>query len=522
MKRQAIVLIHGIGEQKPMGTVRSFVKAIVGEGTPEQPTYWSKPDRMSQSFELRRLRSRGRGAGADFYEYYWAYNLQGTKLRDVLGWFKGLLLRRAKDVPPSARSLWLLSRLLVVSVAAVAGAMALGWGSEWKELFRTLQKVGAVSLTASGLMLLIESVIINYVGDAARYLSPLPRNIRLRQKIRGECVRLLRTLHASGEYDRIIVVGHSLGSVIAYDAITHLWQEFNEELPGLADERVKQHVLRCMDERRSPQPVVRDELPDSVQGLAQGSLEDFRRAQVAAWREQRYFGNGWLITDLVTIGSPLTHAMMLLAEGKDEFDARQRERELPTCPPQAEGRRFAYSAHDRTVNVSAKRKFTPLLLHHAAPFAVTRWTNLYFPAAFGLFGDVVGGPLQRHFGLGIKDVPVSSSLWFGLGQYTPVAHTSYWLMRDAQEHAAGGKAKKGGKVENLQQQETAGAGGQGSRPRGAARTPSLLALHRALGLDRLREFTGPPDSPGPAGAPPPPAVQEAGSADLLDSEAAEG
>ena len=153
MKRQAIVLIHGIGEQKPMGTVRSFVKAIVGEGTPEQPTYWSKPDRMSQSFELRRLRSRGRGAGADFYEYYWAYNLQGTKLRDVLGWFKGLLLRRAKDVPPSARSLWLLSRLLVVSVAAVAGAMALGWGSEWKELFRTLQKVGAVSLTASGLML---------------------------------------------------------------------------------------------------------------------------------------------------------------------------------------------------------------------------------------------------------------------------------------------------------------------------------------------------------------------------------
>ena len=78
-------------------------------------------------------------------------------------------------------------------------------------------------------------LIVDYVGDAARYLSPLPRNIRLRQKIRGECVRLLRTLHASGEYDRIIVVGHSLGSVIAYDAITHLWQEFNEELPGLED-----------------------------------------------------------------------------------------------------------------------------------------------------------------------------------------------------------------------------------------------------------------------------------------------
>jgi hypothetical protein len=513
MKRQAIVLIHGIGEQKPMGTVRAFVKAILGDGTLENPTYWSKPDRMSQSFELRRLRSRGRTLAADFYEYYWAYNLQGTKLRDVLGWFKGLLLRRAKDVPPSARSLWFLSRLLVVSAAAGAGALALGWGSEWKDLFKALQKLSAISLVASGLMLLIESVVINYVGDAARYLSPLPRNIRLRQKIRGEGIQLLRALHASGKYDRIIVVGHSLGSVIAYDAITHLWQEFNEELPGLSDELIKQYVLRRMAESKSPQPVIRDDLPARAASLAKDGLDDFRRAQVAAWREQRFFGNGWLITDLVTIGSPLTHAMMLLAESKQEFDARQRERELPTCPPQTDKGRFAYSAHEKTVNVSDKRRFTPLVLHHAAPFAVTRWTNLYFPAALGLFGDPVGGPLRQHFGLGIKDVPVSSSLFFGLGQYTPIAHTSYWQMQDAKNHAAASRNKtaKNGAV-----------GGQARRKRRLTRTPSLLALRQALALNRLRDFTGPGVSPTPVTVPPAaPMPPRAQPADQLDSEPAE-
>jgi hypothetical protein len=86
--RQAVVLIHGIGEQKPMSTVRGFVKAILADDD-QKPAYWSTPDRMSQLFELRRLRSRKRYA-TDFYEYYWAYNVQGTKLWDVGRWVGSL------------------------------------------------------------------------------------------------------------------------------------------------------------------------------------------------------------------------------------------------------------------------------------------------------------------------------------------------------------------------------------------------------------------------------------------------
>jgi hypothetical protein len=63
----------------------------------------------------------------------------------------------------------------------------------------------------------------NLVGDAARYLQPRPANIAHRQAIRCAGVVLIEKLHQSGQFERIIVVGHSLGSVIAYDIIVHSW-----------------------------------------------------------------------------------------------------------------------------------------------------------------------------------------------------------------------------------------------------------------------------------------------------------
>ena len=67
-----------------------------------------------------------------------------------------------------------------------------------------------------------------------------------------------------------------------------------------------------------------------------------------------------------------------------------------------------------------------LILHHAAPFAATRWTNFFFA------DDPIGGPLANVFGYGVKDfevVPsklcVEPARW-----YDPLAgirlHTSYW------------------------------------------------------------------------------------------------
>ena len=64
--------------------------------------------------------------------------------------------------------------------------------------------------------------------------------------------------------------------------------------------------------------------------------------------------------------------------------------------------------------------------HHAAVFASTRWTNLYFPAGLGLFGDLIGGRLAPVFGHGIRDVPVTWGR--GVRARTPAIHTHYWTV----------------------------------------------------------------------------------------------
>jgi hypothetical protein len=99
--RQAVLLIHGIGEQRPMDTLRDFVAAFLKHGT-----YHSKPDTLSDSFELRRLKLRKlvserpdeKSVNADwpetdFYEYYWAHQMYGTTVSHVTSWLLRIMGR---------------------------------------------------------------------------------------------------------------------------------------------------------------------------------------------------------------------------------------------------------------------------------------------------------------------------------------------------------------------------------------------------------------------------------------------
>jgi hypothetical protein len=444
--KQAVVLIHGIGEQKPMDTLRSFVGAVLGPGEDGRAAYYSKPDPMSELMELRRLQAVGRQT-THFFEYYWAYNVEGTKIGDVFRWLVGLILRRGRNVPGSTKALWRLSRALVVAVVI---SSLIGVPGQVRSWFEAQAVLSAIWIAGVGLVLILQLVVVSYLGDAARYLSPRPANIRLRHAIRSEGVKLLRALH--DEYDRIIVVGHSLGSVIGYDLITHLWQEFNDKYPGLARPDVQEKVRECLVRGVHVQPIVRNELSAAGEALkpgAPGAAGDFQKVQLEAWREQHLLGNRWRISDFVTLGSPLTHGMLLLARSRDDFESRKRQRELPTCPPQRDEKGYAYSP-PTPVDIGDGRKFTPLTLHHAAPFAVTSWTNLYFPARLGLFGDVVGGPLQPTFGPGVRDIAVRTTAFSGWANYTLAAHNSYW---HAGDEAAKGPEPRAGLPLSLPQLE---------------------------------------------------------------------
>lgn len=452
--KQAVVLIHGIGEQKPMETLRSFVSAILSPAADGQEQFWSKPDSMSKLFELRRLQTLGR-TKTHFYEYYWAYHVDGTKLSHLGGWFIDLLFRRWCNIPKALRGIWLLSWSLTGMLAFLVVSGGLAYFQEWYALQLDYGPVWIVlTLFATSL----QGFLVHYLGDAARYLSPQPRNIALRQKIRAEGILLLKQLHDSRDYDRIIIVGHSLGSVIGYDLVTQLWIDYN----NVYDFKTHAPTLdKMLAEGVSPQPVIGDALFKAGNALSSDespeAVERYRAAQLEGWKEQRQWGNMWRISDLVTLGSPLAHSMLLMSRNCKDFEARKRQRELPTCPPVKDSKGYAYRGD--TINIKGSgRKFSPLILHHAAPFAVTRWTNIFFTAHFGLFGDIIGGPLRNVLGAGVKDIPVTLKSW---RRFTPAAHTAYWKLATTSE-------------KNNQKTETD--------------TLAVNVLRRALELDRIKKF----------------------------------
>jgi hypothetical protein len=95
-------------------------------------------------------------------------------------------------------------------------------------------------------------------------------------------------------------------------------------------------------------------------------------------------GVQWKITDLVTLGSPLAHAPFLMAANRKDLGDRVKERQYPTCPPQP--------VDERDWQYGRSLLKTPsggTLLHHAALFACTRWTNLYFDR------DIIGGKVEN-------------------------------------------------------------------------------------------------------------------------------
>ena len=54
----AVVIIHGIGEQRPMDTLRGFVQSVLSVPKQGGEKYYSRPDPLTESFELRVLQNR--------------------------------------------------------------------------------------------------------------------------------------------------------------------------------------------------------------------------------------------------------------------------------------------------------------------------------------------------------------------------------------------------------------------------------------------------------------------------------
>lgn len=91
---------------------------------------------------------------------------------------------------------------------------------------------GIVWLLLVVISFVVRRVVVEYVGDLAAYVQPhaLDRFKDLRDEIKAEVYKSMRAIYRAGSsrgftYERIAIVGHSLGSVIAYDALNQLINE---------------------------------------------------------------------------------------------------------------------------------------------------------------------------------------------------------------------------------------------------------------------------------------------------------
>ncbi len=405
-----------------MDTLRRFVNGL-GLGF-----YHNKPDRLSQSAELRRLtlpsKARRRPA-TDFFELYWAHQMPPGKVREILAWSWRLVFSGSQEgamslLRPHLRVLRSLAIVAVVALVTLALTLGIALVSAilGKDLPQPETRVALLTALAVLLLVLAANAVSGgfirrALVDAERYLTPQPHSVAGRNAIRSAGVQLLRRLHTEGNYVRIVVVGHSLGSVIGYDILRQAYDEFREPNP------------RCF----GPQPQA-DCFAQAAAALGttpkRKHLDAFQQAQLRLWMENRARGVPWLVTDLITLGSPLANADLLLNRGEFTLAERQAEREYPTCPPAPDtSGDVLYRANIEGAGVIRSMK----VANSAAVFSSTRWTNLYFPTRNLIEGDPVGGPVAPKFGVGVLDVPIHRfadaphERWRRL---FPFPHLDYW------------------------------------------------------------------------------------------------
>jgi hypothetical protein len=421
-RRQAVVVIHGIGNQQPMDTLRGFVSRLL---EPNDKMY-SSPSRLTDNLELRKL-SIGR-KNTDFYEFYWANLVKDVPMTDILVWMIKLIYTRR--LPARLKSVvWGLRvslPLLTFGILLLGSRVALMFKNPdmFKVTVYGFLLVWLLRSSSSVLLKLVENTFAQFIGDAVRYTVPTPENIETRAKIRQSGLELLRKLHEDTEeddpsqftYDRIVLVGHSLGGIIAYDILSFLWSANNKTFD------------KTMDSSLLNQSAMAD-ISNYVNN-ENFDVAEYQNLQHRLFAEQRKLGNNWRISDFITLGSPLAHGAFLLAKDDADFNMKIEQREVAIAPPQMhpEEKQFFYpkcydievnSTDSQGISMVKKEQRTIKILHSAAQFGVVRWSNFYFKS------DYIGGSTRKWFGKGMIDkeiIPIGKT-----NQNIPVKpHTAYW------------------------------------------------------------------------------------------------
>lgn len=315
---------------------------------------------------------------------------------------------------------------LTVPVALMAGGLVL---AKWPASIPIEPHLLAAAVTA-GVAWFMHYLAAPYLGDVVRYVRATPSTVERRKLVRQRGLELLEAIHAKRAdstdlddfvrapmdnppaYDRIVLVGHSLGTYVAYDMLQLFWEKYGPThhqtwLPGRTG---VQSALAAVDAFVKAEWVNRQ--PDYP-------LADYLAAQAALNAQLADEAPQWRITDFITLGSPLVHAEFLATDGPADLEESFAQRRFATCPPRPDP--LLRSALYATVRGG------PKYLHFAAQFAAVKWTNICDESFNPILGDLVSGRLRPIFGHGIDEYMVKIKRprrpWPLNRVFT---HTEYW------------------------------------------------------------------------------------------------
>lgn len=241
----AILVIHGIGEQHPFQTLDAFAS-----------TFWNiveqKQDGALIPGHHRIVRRNGwvqnyvsiessRKSSVDIYEYYWAHKTQRhVKLADIVGWLidtsDGARKFYNENEALSAtyegtgvtafgksgfKNRWYLKQLgWIMRIAAYLPRTVLVTAARW---------LGPLAVFLNPLFRWLRTTLIDFIGDIVIYTSTDMKSqfYTVRKQILDGAVEELKALLQDKCYRRILIVGHSLGSVIGFDALNRINHEMN-------------------------------------------------------------------------------------------------------------------------------------------------------------------------------------------------------------------------------------------------------------------------------------------------------
>jgi pimeloyl-ACP methyl ester carboxylesterase len=245
--RTAALIIHGIGEQLPFEMLDSFAGALWNALEID-----SGGDFVLGSDEIRPIglnadhcivlrRNQSDLAPVEFHEYYWADKAERlVNLGEIADWLVATsegaqrFYKENEDLCRTyeqsnikgfsrkgiIRHMYLKELGWLLRLLSWLPSSVVSWFTRW---------LGPFSLFLNPLFRWIRKELIDYIGDIVIYTASDVRSKfhSARESILDGAVQKIQSLLLDPAIDEIVVAGHSLGSVIAFDAMNRINRNMN-------------------------------------------------------------------------------------------------------------------------------------------------------------------------------------------------------------------------------------------------------------------------------------------------------